>query len=83
MQLDIEEIETIKVDIDKYEGQKIFYHDLYEKSDGVSNRITITIKGRVYTELFQLGNERHYHDLILTSTELERRNVNINVNDRS
>lgn len=83
LNIDMTEINSIQIDIDKYEGQMVPYHSTYERSDGVSNRLTVVTNGQSYTELFRLANERHYHDLILTTRELKQNGINIVVNDKS
>ena len=83
LKINMKDINSIQIDIEKYEGQMVPYHSTYERSDGVSNRITVVTNGQSYTELFRLGNERHYHDLILTTRELKENGINVVVNDKS
>lgn len=83
LKIEMSEIYSIQIDIDKYEGQMVTYHSTYERSDGVSNRITFVTNGQSYSELFRLANERHYHDLILTLKELKKNGVNVVLNDKS
>ncbi|WP_420577979.1 hypothetical protein [Ekhidna sp.] len=82
----IDRIKKIVFNIDKYEGQlkadSITYPELM-KSDGVSNRITVVTHEGSYSELFRLGNQRHYHDLILTTRELKKNGIDIEINDKS
>ncbi len=61
--LPIENISKLRFEMDSYDDQTIFEIDAITKSDGTSNRISITIGGRTFSEFFRIGTAMHLAEL--------------------
>ena len=76
----IESIEKIKFDIDRYDNQTFSNYYNIRKSDGISNRISITTNGKTFTELFRIGTELHMLELKKVINQLKKNAVNVEIN---
>lgn len=76
IELEIERIKNLQIELKNYKGQLISLTTYeFRKADGVSNKISFELDGKVYSEYFKLYGLRHYHDMRKLVKEMEDNGV--------
>lgn len=79
VEINVANLEKMEFEIDRYDNQKIYYFHVIRKSEGVSNRISITTQGKTYTEFFRIGSEIHLMELYKVIRELKKLPIEVDV----
>ena len=73
------EIESVQFDLVDFRNKKLYNLDVINRSQGVSNKITINTNGKKYSELFAIDSEHQWNYLHKLIKELRQVGMAIEV----